>query len=263
MLNNLRRSSVALGFVAFLLCQSGIAGESLRVDISHTEPWGYYVTTERADASHRSVPVGIFTDIADALSRESGISFEKSLTPLPRIWRNIKIGDTDLSFLIRSDDRDSDVTYVGYLFSLDTLVLARPGTTLRSYDDLGPLRIGVLRDVRLNQHFDHDPGLKKLEFRDYEAMVDTLIAGRIDAIAGNQISLEYLLNKRGFNQSSQWPRLILQRSQVWAQMPKRSYNQIFVEKLRNAIDQLRSQGFFDRLLGRYGPAQAKNAELAN
>lgn len=253
----------AFAYAAFFYCQSSYAADALRVDIGHTEPWGYYATTERADSTQRSLPVGIIADIAEALSKESGISFEKNLTPLPRIWRNLKIGDADLSFLIRSEDRDGDVIYVGYLFSLDTLILARPGMAIRNYDDLYPLRIGVLRDIRLNHHFDHDSALKKLEFRDYEAMVDTLIAGRIDAVAGNQLSLEYLLYKRGFNQASQWPRLILQKSQVWAQMSRHSPHQTQAEKLRSAIDQLRSQGFFDHLLGHYGSVPARNNEQRN
>jgi polar amino acid transport system substrate-binding protein len=246
-----------LTFITCLLTLPCWGGESMRVEICHTEPWGYYTTTDRADANRRAQPAGIVADIASAISRESGIPFDSNLTPVPRIGRDLKTGEADISFLIRSEEHDTDVIYLGYLFPLDGILLARPGTTLRSYDDIAPLRIGVIGDSRLNYHFDHDSTLRKIEFRDYEAMIDTLLAGRIDAVAGNSISIEFLLAKRGFGQTANWPRLLLQKNQVWAQMSKRSAFQQHTGKLRTAIERLRNQGFFDHLIARYTTAQSE------
>lgn len=233
----------------------------MRVEICHTEPWGYYTTPDRADANRRAQPAGIAADIASAISRESGIQFDSNLIPHPRIGRDLKSGEADVAFLVRSDEHEADVIYLGFLFPLDGILLARPGTTLRSYDDIAPLRIGVLGDSRLNNHFDHDSTLRKTEFRDYEAMIDTLLSGRIDAVAGNSISIEFLLAKRGFGQTASWPRLLLQKNQVWAQMSKRSSFQQHSGKLRAAIEHLRNQGFFDHLIGRYTTTQSE--ELSN
>lgn len=262
MLTTARRLAHLLLGAALLAYQiNAAAAGGMRVDIGHTEPWGYYPsTTERTTTTRQSAPVGIIADITATLAKESGIATESLLTPLPKIWKNLKTGETDLSFLIRSEDRDNDVIYIAYLFPLDTILLARPGTTLRSYDDLAPLRIGVLRDIRLSHQFDHDSTLRKFEFRDYEAMVDTLLANRIDAIAGNSVSLEFLLNKRGLTQVSQWPRLLLQKNQVWAQMSKRSPYQQHSLKIRNTIDRLRNQGFFEQVIGRYTNHQGQNSE---
>jgi polar amino acid transport system substrate-binding protein len=240
-----------LAILTCLLPLTCWGGEALRVDICHTEPWGYYTTADRADASRHAQAAGIVADIASAISRESGIPFDSNLTPLPRIGRDLKTGEADIGFLIRSESNDADVIYLGYLFPLDGILLARPGTTLRNYDDIAPLRIGVLGDSRLNSHFDHDNTLRKIEFRDYEAMIDTLLSGRIDAVTGNSISIDFLLAKRGFGQTASWPRLLLQKNQVWAQMSKRSIFQQHSGKLRATIEHLRNQGFFDNLIARY------------
>lgn len=252
-------SLISLFMASALTVPLCCAGEVLRVEIAHTEPWGYYAAIDRPDATRRAEATGIVVDIASALSRESGLTFESTLIPAARIGRDLKNGDTDLSFIARTDERDGDVIYLGYLFTLDSILLARPGTLLRSYDDVAPLRVGILGDVQLNSHFDHDSNLKKIEFRDYEAMVDTLLAGRIDAVAGNNVSIELLLAKRGFGQISSWPRLLLQKSQVWAQMSKRSPFQQNTKKLHEAIERLRNQGFFEHLIERYTASQKNQA----
>jgi len=220
----------------------------LRTCLMHTEPWTFY--TREAGNERKSVLAGIFVDISREVSRESGLSLEYTAMPYGRVAKELQSGDCDLTFLIRSDVRDSYVDYAALLFTFNSLIIARPQLQLRQYEDLKGLRIGLLKDIRLNPRFDGDGDLYKVEARDYETLVDMFLNGRLDAIAGNSISLPYLLQKRGVTPAS-LPKLVLQKTEVWAQMSKRSPQIGQLSKLRNAVEKLRNDGYFDTLLQRY------------
>lgn len=233
------------------LAHSGdTAPAGLRVGLMHSEPWAYY--SRDGGSERKSQLAGVFVDISRELARETGLNLELNTLPYGRVGKELQSGDCDLTYLIRSDDRDAYVEYAGYLFSFHTLVLARPGSALRSYDDLQGLRIGLVKDIRLNPRFDGDSSLNKVEVRDYETLVDMFLSGRLDAIAGNSISLHHLLQKRGYP-SHPWPRLMLQKTEVWAQMSKKSPQLGALPRIRSAVDKLRSEGFFENAVQRYRP----------
>ncbi len=234
------------------LAHSGdTATAGLRVGLMHSEPWAYY--SRDGGNERKSQLSGVFVDISRELARETGLSLELNTLPYGRVGKELQSGDCDLTYLIRSDDRDAYVEYAGYLFSFHTLVMARPGSALRSYDDLQGLRIGLVKDIRLSPRFDGDAGLNKVEVRDYETLVDMFLSGRLDAIAGNSISLHHLLQKRGYP-SQPWPRLMLQKTEVWAQMSKKSPQLGHLPRIRSAVEKLRGEGFFENAVQRYRPA---------
>ena len=223
------------------------AADALKVGLMHTEPWGFY----GSDGEQRSAPMGIVMEANQAIARESGLSLEPVLVPYGRIGRDLRNGDVDLTYLIRSPDRDAYVEYVGHLFTFQCIVVARPSLPLRRYEDLAGLRIGLIKDIHLNPRFDEDAQLQKVEVKDYETLVDMFLNGRLDAIAGNSVSIPYLLQKRGHVSLAQHP-LVLQQTEAWAQLSKRSSHRADIPRLRAAIDKLRNQGYFEEILTRYG-----------
>lgn len=252
----LRRLVVLLLSLSACIAHPAIAGDPLRLALLHTEPWGFYAPDSSAKDGSNLISTGIMVEVAQAVAQESGIEFRHKLIPNARMWRDIKTGDCDLAFAIRSADRDDYVRYAGHLFTFGSIVVGRPGTKLSSYEDLSGLRIGVLGDIRLNPKFDQDGQLHKIELRDYETMVEMLLAGRLDAVAGNSISLYYLLQKRK-QPAQQWPQLLLQKTEVWAQFSRRSPRASDAEKLTETIDRLRQKGFFETLLTRYAGDSAR------
>lgn len=240
---------LSASLIAFIPAAS--AREALRTSLLHTEPWGYYAPpSETSPKGQPSVPSGIMVEIADTVSRESGLPLAPRLKAYGRMWREVKAGETDLVFAIRSPERDAYVRYAGHLFDFSAIVIARPGTPLTTYDDLRPLRIGVLSDIHLHQRFDSDTQLRKVEVRDYETMVDMLLAGRLDAVAGNSVSLTYLLHKRR-QPLTAWPRMVLQKLEVWAQVSLRSPHLGDSAKIAETVERLRAKGYFETLLTRY------------
>lgn len=221
---------------------------SLRVGLIHTEPWAFY--SREGSGERKNQLAGIFVDINRELARESGLTLEATAVPYGRVSKELQSGECDLTYLIRSDDRDAYVDYAGLLFSFHSVVLTRPGTALRNLEDLHGLRIGIVKDIRLNPRFDSDTSLNKVEVRDYETLVDMFLSGRLDAVAGNSVSLAYLLQKRGFA-NQPWSKLVLQKTEVWAQMSKKSAQLGTLPRLRSAIEKLRNEGFFETTLQRY------------
>ena len=174
----------------------------------HTEPWAFY----GSEGEQRNTPMGIVVEANQAIAKESGLILEPVLEPYGRIGRHLRNGDCDLTYLIRSPDRDDYVEYVGHLFTFQCIVVARPSLPLRRYEDLAGLRIGLIKDIHLNPRFDEDAQLQKVEVKDYETLVDMFLNGRLDAIAGNSVSIPYLLQKRGHVSLAQHP-LVLQQTE--------------------------------------------------
>lgn len=244
-----RSAAFLLGLFSCLIAPT-LAGEPLRVALLHSEPWAYYSPDGPEKADSALAATGIMVEITRALSKESGLEFKHALTPYARIWRDIKAGDCDLTYGIRTSERDPYVRYAGHLFTFDTIVVGRPGVKLKSIEDMNELRVGVLGDVRLNLRFNQDSRINWIELRDYETMVDMLLAGRLDAVAGNSVSLVYLLQKRK-QAVLQWPQLALEKMEVWAQFSQRSVRVSEADRISEAIDRLRRKGYFDSLLARY------------
>ncbi|MDE2585444.1 MAG: transporter substrate-binding domain-containing protein [Betaproteobacteria bacterium] len=173
---------------------------------------------------------------------------EPVLEPYGRIGRHLRNSSCDLTYLIRSPDWDDYVEYVGHLFTFQSIVLSCPSLPLRRYEDLAGLRIELIKDVHLNPRFDEDSQLQKVEVKDYETLVDMLLNGHLDAIASNSVSLSYLLQKRGHASLAPTGAAADQSLGAVQQAPRRAAT----PRLRAAIDNLKSRGYFDDLMTRYG-----------
>ncbi|MBE0507388.1 MAG: transporter substrate-binding domain-containing protein [Marinospirillum sp.] len=208
--------------------------------IMETEPWGFYhpATGELQ---------GIWLDIAQELELTSGLSQTKRLAPYARVIEGLANGAADVSYLIRSEDRDAEVTHAGHLFDFGSIVQVRQGIQLKSYDDLQGLRIGVLQSIRLSPRFDQDQQLHKVMVRNYENMLAMLAAGRLDAVSGNSLSLAYLQEQMQM-QGLVGDRLVLQVTPVTVQFSQRSQRLVQIPRIQKAVEQLREEGRIDAVL---------------
>jgi polar amino acid transport system substrate-binding protein len=67
-------------------------------------------------------------------------------------------------------------------------------TDIQKYEDLYQLRaIGVERGARVSPRFDQDTKLKKRDIAELKQLVRMLDRGRLDAIAGNEMVLDYMI----------------------------------------------------------------------
>lgn len=232
----------------FECCQA--APSKLQVTVMHTEPWGFFAPSTQQMQ-------GIWVDVADALSRDTHQLVEVRLAPYARVWRDLAHSRTDISFLIRSPQREGKFIPVAHLFDFSSVILTRKGIVVDSYDDLSRLRIGILQGIQLNPRFDQDTQLLKIPFRNYEILLHLLAVGRLDAVAGNSVSLAYLVHQRHLERQvgMSWT---LQRTPVWLLMAPQSSQQALIPSLRGSVARLRQQGVFEQILNRYAGEKWKH-----
>jgi len=220
----------------------------VRAAIMQTEPWGFF--SKSGGDEKAGPPVGIWLDIAARIEAEAGVAMVKTLKPYARVWQELDLGNADISFLIRSADREGQYAHAGHLFDFGTVVLADKKYPLPNYEALGGLRIGVMRGIRLSPRFDADTTLNKVEVRDYETMVQMLREGRLDAIAGNSVSLHYLVKRAALEAQvgKQW---VLQVTPVTVHVSKLYAERDALARIEAAVQRLKRQGAFEAIIDRW------------
>ncbi len=242
-----------LSILLYLILMAGSAYTQetpLKIQLVHTEPWGYVV--ENTNKQDQKL-VGIWLEVTEAIAKKVEVKFDLLLAPPARINRSLEQGNTDLSFLEQTVEKDAYVIYAGKLFTYGSIIVPRKDKEVRlnSYEDLYETRIGVVRGMSLNPKFDSDFELTlKQKFRNYEIIIGMLKLGRLDVIAGDSVALPYLLHKLNFEERVGSP-LILQKTPVWVQFSKKSKQLHYVPRIRKAVEVLRKEGAFEQILYRY------------
>ena len=68
--------------------------------------------------------------------------------------------------------------------------------TLNHYDDLTPLKVGVLRGVSYFDPFDHDKHISKVALSNHKQLIDMLLKGRIDTFLEREESVLPLVDEK-------------------------------------------------------------------
>ena len=253
---NLSKKWTALTFAGLVAFSATLQAQTdaapapapLRAVIMQTEPWGFLLKS--ADDGKAAMPVGIWLDVAALIEAEAGVAMIKTLKPYARLWQELDQGTADLSFLIRSADREGQYAHAGRMFDFGSVVLADKNHPLPNYEALTGLRIGVMRGIRLSPRFDADPALNKVEVRDYETMLQMLREGRLDAVAGNSVSLHYLVKHMGLEAQvgEQW---VLQVTPVTVHVSKHYGDTEVLRRIESAVQRLERTGAFAAIIDRW------------
>lgn len=226
------------------------ADTPLHLQIGMSEPWGYYQPIRLNGKSDLVKIKGIWVDVVHLISIQSGIQFKLSLSPYPRVLLNMARGHADLSFLVTSPTPTKGAIDVAYIFSYASIIVPQKDHHVTSYDHLYGKRIGIARGVIHTPTFDQDGALIKQTFKNYETLISMFSKGRLDLIAGNSISLLYLLKQHHPSNKVGSP-FVLAKTPVWLQFSSKSRHLDKISPLKQAIDKLRNAGEFNRILKRY------------
>lgn len=218
--------------------------DCLTLHVINTPPIGY--TNDQGQA------VGVHWDYLTALEKTSGLCINKILLPYPRIWRSIENGQHDGGIIFKSHSRSPLVKYVAKIRSVKTIVVVAKTHSVNHYTGLKNLTIGKTRGTHLSQRFDNDEQLNLLEFKNYTQATQMLLHGRINAIAGSALVLTYQLNRvNALEKIDLKNRITLGEKEQWLQLSVHSKHLDKIPKLRRAIEQLKKNGSFDRIMTKY------------
>lgn len=216
------------------------AENCIRMHVIQNAPIGYYKNGQ---------PTGTHWDYLLAIEKHSGICIQKYLLPYARLWKSLEEGDHDGGIIFRSPGRENFVEYVAFIRSLKIVVIPRKKITLKKYADLQGLIIGKTRGTRLNNQFDSDNTLKKLNLTNYDMVAKMIRFGRLDAIAGSGVVLGYQLSKhQALDQVNLSGHLVLGKREQWLQISKKSKHANKIPKLKKTIIELQAKGIFDQIM---------------
>ncbi len=240
-----------LGFSLPALAQSHQPSIQLHVQVPQAEPWAYLQQKNAPIDSPNQKLRGIWIDITQAISQHTQIPFKITLVPSARIVRSIRRGDIDLSFLGQYGEPEPYVKYAGYLFDMGSVIIPHADMELSSYEDLYEFGIGLVRGIPLSPEFDNDQQIfLRRYFRNYETLIGMFYAERLDTIGGDSVSLAYMIRQWHLGSKVGTP-LLLHQTNVWVQFSKKSPNLQYASVVEDAVNHLREQGTFDRIVSSY------------
>lgn len=232
---------------AFLICifsLPALAEDCLRMHVIQNSKMGYI--------DENGNPAGAHWEFLSAIEERSGICMDKILLPIPRLWAAIELGDVDGGVVFRSPERENLYWPIAPTMNIFNVVIPRAGLSIRDYDDLKGLNIGVTRGTQLNDQFDSDSSLSKVELSSYEQMIKMVAAKHLDAIAGSGVSLTSELSKQGFDDRVNFMGAInLGSREQWLLMSRKSNNLNKGAALRQATEALKKEGVFDLIMDKY------------
>ena len=130
--------------------------------------------------------VGENIDIANALAEKLSREVRFIYCPPARCFAFLQNGQADMMIAIRKTEiREQFLNYLEPPIKIQHLPLqfyirAESKIELNRYQDLQPLKVGVLRGASYFDKFDHDTQLTKIPLTNYQQLVDMLLKGRID-----------------------------------------------------------------------------------
>lgn len=202
---------------------------------------------------------GFSVQVAEEILRRAGYDFQMNSYPWSRSYMLARTNPNVMIFtMARTAERENDFHWIGslgarklYLFKL----AARKEIQIKNLDDVKRYKIGVDRNDALEQFlrergFEIDKNLDRSP--DEIANVNKLLIGRIDFIAGSDLTVSNLVRRLGL-QVTQIERsiLIVDQGQYFIAMSKTT-SQDVVDRLRMAYLEVQETGLFSELRSKFG-----------
>ena len=118
------------------------------------------------------------------------------LLPLPyaRILHSLEVGQVDIALIFKNDAIADSVEYIGPVSKSKVIVLTSLNTPISEYTQLSTLTaIAVIRHAQFEGNFDQDGSLNKVYVESYHQAIKMFETGRVDAVVGSLIGLDYEL----------------------------------------------------------------------
>lgn len=205
-------------------------------------------------------PEGFNIHLIRALAREAGMSIEVRLGPREERMRDFEAGQTDVMFLSYTEDRATRYQLLDQTWTLAQVAMMRPGLPRypRGLNDLWGLRIAVDQNSINHQLLaalpeSRRPALTVVPTR--EEQIRAFERGEVDGIAGNHLTMRFLMGP-------------LAETAIEVPLISRPYHlavlrgrENIVAPLRVALDRLKNNGEFDRLVEQYLSSPARQSWL--
>lgn len=202
-----------------------------------------FISIEAAPWASRNAETGelegAFIEIIRVLEQRLKQPIEVSVAPFARIDRELASGVHDCTILVPLSE---ELTERGTILAFHPIgFYARKEIPLRSYDDIKPLKLSVIRGGSLSPEFDNDASLHKEFDTDYLIGLRKVARGRLDAIVGAIPTLKYLAEQEGLDKYLGEPLTVVEIP-LMLQCAKNSDQLPNMPKINAALDAIKEDG---------------------
>jgi PAS domain S-box-containing protein len=195
-------------------------------------------------------PQGFNIRLIRALAREAGMSVDVRLGPREERMRAFDVGETDVMFLSYTEDRAARYQLLDQTWTLAQVVMMRPGLARypQGLDDLWGVKVAVDQNSINHQLLAALPESRRPALtivRTREDQIGAFARGDVDGVAGNHLTLRFLMGPLADN-AVEVP--LISRPYHLAVLKGRDN---IVAPLRVALDRLKNNGEFDRMVEQY------------
>lgn len=146
--------------------------------------------------------VGENINVANALAAELGYKTKFVYCPVARCFAFAQSGQADMIIAVRKTAiREQFLHYLEPPIKIQKLplkfyTLTDNNITLSHYNDLIPLKVGVLRGASYFDPFDHDQQIAKVALSNHQQLMDMLLKGRVDTFLEREESVLPLVDEK-------------------------------------------------------------------
>ncbi len=150
---------------------------------------------------HEGPQRGIAVDMLQQLSSLTGLAIEVQPGPPARLAMALREGQIDLLAFLRQPLLDPFVVSLGTLAKVELGYLTRIGFTPHSEAALEGRVIGSVRGGGIPDLMDGLPPGPRVDLRDVAQGLVMILGGRLDAVLGSRMGIEWHIRQAGLNRS--------------------------------------------------------------
>lgn len=210
---------------------------------STVKPWGFINRQGQED--------GLLVRFEQALERETGIAYQNHLQPYPRVLHSLASGAVDFAVIFDSHAPDEQAIRVGYVTTIEIMVVARAGGPLRaSMSELAGMQIGYIRGSKYGSQFDEATHFTRVPINKIEQGIAMVLKGRIEAMASTDQSLYWALDNMGVKAGDLAKIISIGKTTGGLYMSKKSQRKDLLPIYRKALQQMKATGTMARIFYR-------------
>ncbi len=202
-------------------------------------------------------PTGIDVDLAVMIAQRMGLTLEIRKCTFADCLELLRQGEADfITSLLRRGDRDDYLLYVQPRYrnreSKDFYMRSGEQTLVKTYSDLGALRIGVKEKVAYAQMFDTDATLTKVEAATMYQLFRMLMNKDVDAVLASRHEGDFWVKALGLDDRvARAPFAFGQLDPVYMAISRKSPLAKRTGEFGRILNELVDKGEFESLLEGY------------
>jgi len=205
------------------------------------KPWGMEID---------GTAQGLLVDVQYALSLETGLEHQVQLQPYSRVIHSIYSGDVDMAMLFDAQADLSRIIKIAAVAESPVIIVGRAGIkALSSIDQLNGKLVGYMRGSKYGPIFDDATHFTKTPINAMPQALAMLIRGRIDAMAGVDLTFFWAIKQKRFPPSHFTPLLEISRPMVSLYISKKSSHLELIPIYRAAVQELHHNGVIEEIFG--------------